>query len=589
MTQSENKICQNCKQNFVIEAEDFRLYEHFEVPPATFCPDCRMIRRLAFRNERNLYKRPCDLCKEEKIMMYPKDASFPVYCFPCWWSDNWDAAQYARDYDFSKPFFEQYKELLFSVPRSGIIKQGKSVGSEYTNRVTDQRRCYLVFGSINNEDCRYSSWINDSKQLHDCYNVLKSERCYDCVDCQQSSNIAFSQESRECLNSWFLFNCRNCSDCFGCVNLRNKNYCIFNEQCSKEEYDQKIAELKFDTPEGFVAAKEKFENLKKIQIVPWAYIYQANDSTGNWVYNSKNVKSAFNCNNVEDARYIYGISNGKDFMDFWQWSAGSEKIYEAINAGIQCANLKFVNECWNQLLDSEYCMNCHSSQDLFGCSGIKKGQYYIFNKQYSESEYHDLKSKIIAQMKEVPYVDKGGRTYRYGEYFPIEISPFAYNETFAQEFFPITKEEAKKNGYPWRDEEKRNYSITLKSKDVPFSARMVSDEISKEVIACEHEGKCNHVCATAFRILKEDLEMHKLSKAPLPKLCPNCRHFDRLSRRNLPKLWSRKCACDYKVYPNSAKHLHHPEGSCLNEFETSYSPEDKAIVYCEPCYQQEVV
>lgn len=586
---SENRNCQNCKKDFVIDAEDFRLYEHFEVPPPTFCAECRTIRRTAFRNEHALYKRKCDLCGEDKIMMYPKDAPFPVYCFPCWWSDNWDASQYAQDYDFSKPFFEQFHSLFLKVPRSGIIKQGKSIDSEYTNRVTDQLRCYLVFGSINNEDCRYSSWINDSKQVFDCYNVLKSERCYDCVDCQQSSNLAFSQESRECLNSWFLFNCRNCSDCFGCVNLRNKNYCIFNEQYSKEEYEKKIAELNLDTLEGFMAAREKFENLKKTQIMPWAYIYQANDCTGNWIINSKNIKNSFGCNNVEDGRYLYGISNGKDLMDLWQWSAGSEKIYEAINVGIQCSNLKFVNECWNQLIDSEYSMNCHSSKNLFGCSGIKKGEFRILNKQYSREEYDAMTSKIKQHMNEMPYTDKGGRIYKYGEFFPIELSPFAYNETFAQEYFPITKEQAEKNGYPWREEDKRNYSVTLKAKDVPFSPRMVSEEISKEIIECEHAGTCNHGCSNAFRILKEDLEMHKLAKTPLPKMCPNCRHFDRLSRRNLPRLWPRHCACDYKVYPNTTKHLNHPEGPCPNEFETSYSPEDTAIVYCESCYQQEIV
>ena len=60
--QSETKQCQNCKNDFTIEPDDFGFYEKMQVPAPTFCPDCRAQRRFAFRNERNFYKRECDLC-----------------------------------------------------------------------------------------------------------------------------------------------------------------------------------------------------------------------------------------------------------------------------------------------------------------------------------------------------------------------------------------------------------------------------------------------------------------------------------------------------------------------------------------------
>ena len=52
----EIKQCQNCKQNFVIEPEDFEFYEKVKVPAPTFCPECRFQRRTAFRNERKLFR-----------------------------------------------------------------------------------------------------------------------------------------------------------------------------------------------------------------------------------------------------------------------------------------------------------------------------------------------------------------------------------------------------------------------------------------------------------------------------------------------------------------------------------------------------
>ncbi len=46
----ETKTCQNCKKEFQIEPEDFAFYEKINVPPPTFCPECRMIRRMMFLN-----------------------------------------------------------------------------------------------------------------------------------------------------------------------------------------------------------------------------------------------------------------------------------------------------------------------------------------------------------------------------------------------------------------------------------------------------------------------------------------------------------------------------------------------------------
>ena len=57
---SEKKICQNCRGEFTLEPDDFSFYEKIKVPPPTFCFDCRLQRKLAFVNERTLFKRKCD-------------------------------------------------------------------------------------------------------------------------------------------------------------------------------------------------------------------------------------------------------------------------------------------------------------------------------------------------------------------------------------------------------------------------------------------------------------------------------------------------------------------------------------------------
>ena len=149
---SETKQCQSCRQSFTITHDDFAFYEKIKVPPPTFCPECRMVRRMASTNERVLYKRNCDLSGNSILSMFPADAPFPVYGTEDWYSDNWDPYSYGMDYDFSRPFFEQFLELQNKVPRMALVKQGQSVNSEYTHRVDNSRNCYMMFRASSPEN-----------------------------------------------------------------------------------------------------------------------------------------------------------------------------------------------------------------------------------------------------------------------------------------------------------------------------------------------------------------------------------------------------------------------------------------------------
>jgi len=186
--------------------------------------------------------------------------------------------------------------------------------------------------------------------------------------------------------------------------------------------------------------------------------------------------------------------------------------------------------------------------------------------------YEELVPKIIKHMNDMPYIDKKGRIYKYGEFFPPELSPFCYNETIAQEYFPLTKEQAIEQGYKWKDKEERNYTIDIRTKDIPNDIKDVDETIINKVIECKHQGKCNEQCTEAFKIIPDEYQFYKRMNLPLPHLCPNCRYYQRLKQRNPLKLWHRKCM---------------KEG-CTNEFETSYSPDRPEIIYCEKCYQREV-
>ena len=133
----------------------------------------------------------------------------------------------------------------------------------------------------------------------------------------------------------------------------------------------------------------------------------------------------------------------------------------------------------------------------------------ILNKVYTEKEFQKLREEIIKQMSSMPYLDKVGRRYEYGEFFPIELSPFTYNETLVQEFFPITKEVALERGYPWRDQNVKNFEITIAENKIPDNIDNVNEDILKEVLECVHKGNCHHQCNTAFKIADYEFKFYK--------------------------------------------------------------------------------
>ena len=80
----ETKKCAKCSGEFVIEETDKNFYEMVKVPEPTFCPECRFIRRLTFRNDRTLYKRACEMCKKDVISIYQAYGGVKVVCQKCW-------------------------------------------------------------------------------------------------------------------------------------------------------------------------------------------------------------------------------------------------------------------------------------------------------------------------------------------------------------------------------------------------------------------------------------------------------------------------------------------------------------------------
>lgn len=547
--------CKQCNQSFDITDWDRQFYAKMDVPEPIFCPNCRQQRRLSYANQINLYKRKCDATGEDVISHYHKDSPLKVFKQDYWMSDKHEGLDYGRDFDFNRPFFEQWRELADDVPRPALYGALMfNENSEYVNYAGYNKNCYMIFDSDYNWDCYYSLGLNKSKSCADCFRSKECELCYECIDCYQSYKLFYSQDSDNCSNSAFLKNCIGCKHCFMCSNLKNKEYYIFNQKFDKEKYKKLVSSLsKHSELEKYIKDWGEF----KIKS-PQKYMHgvQNENVLGDYLVQSKDSDYCFDSMELWDCKYFTrSFGSAKDCMDCDECGDKVELLYESAYTGFNFQKSRFVAFCISESSNLDYCHFCFFSSDLFGCVGLKRKKYCIFNKQYSKEEFEDLKSRIIGHMKKTSAI--AGQAGEWGENIPAKYSDFAYNETIAQEYYPLTKKQVIGNGWLWRDEDKNEYKPA--TAQVPDDSQLADKTICSELFACE-------VCKRNYKIVEQELKFYKEQKITIPKKCFYCRHKNRFDLRNPRILVDRKC------------------DKCGVDVKTTYQPDSPWIVYCEKCY-----
>jgi hypothetical protein len=348
-------------------------------------------------------------------------------------------------------------------------------------------------------------------------------------------------------------------------NLRNKSYVFKNQQYTREQYMEKMKEYDLSSFTEREKLNDEFKNLiENDSIHRFAVNERTVNSTGSLLYDCKNILNSFEVDVGEDCKYIYGGPGVKDSMDLYHVGYNIELCYECQGC-TRISNSQFCHLCYDDL-NVSYSDTCQNSQNLFGCVSVKKGEYMIFNKKYSKEEYLELKEKIIEHMRQ---------TGEYGEFFPPSIAPIYYNETQGNLYAPLTKEEALAKGWHWEENLPGTFSKeTISSADIPDKIEDVSEDYLKQIFCCS-------VCSKNYNIVPDELSFYKREGIPLPRKCPNCRYKRRFDLRPLRRLWHRSCMCTNENHDHAS--------ICPNEFETPYAPDRPEKVFCESCYQKEVL
>ncbi len=563
------KTCANlwCRKSFEVTDSDLQFLDKvspviggkkLSLPPPSLCYDCRQQRRLAMRNERNLYKRTCDLCKRAVISIYTPDSAHTVYCPECWWGDKWDPLVFGRPFDPSRPFFTQFGELYAATPKMSTFRMDSDINSDYTHDGYRLKNCYFIFDGEQAYDCFYGECYVKIKDCCDFLYITDSELCYECIHCQNCFDLRYSSFCRNCSGSAFLLDCISCKNCIGCVNLAQKEYHIFNESVGKEEFNRRKAEMNLHTHSGVMRLRDEARKffLKHPRKAVRGVMNES--ATGDNIIGCKDSFDCFDCLDLRDCKHCTGcMMGGQDMQDVDAWGDRLTLAYNCAYVGAGSQNLigcYYTALTVSDLMYSIFCMT--NSSNLLGCVALKKMKNCILNRQYPQSEYENLVHEIVAKMQKVG---------EWGAFFPPEISAFGYNETVAQDYYPLSKEEVVKRGWKWRDvrEEIPNTERVIKARSLPDSIGDIPDDILNWAVRCEETGK-------PFKLQKSELDLYRRMQIPVPRRHFESRHALRRSFRNPRKLWDRECA------------------KCRKPIATSYAPERSEIVYCENCYLKEV-
>ncbi len=565
----ETKKCKISGQEFFVTDKDMEFYDKISpvfagqkylIPSPTLCPDERQRRRLAFRNERKLYHRKCDKSGNQIISIYSPDKPYTVYDQKIWWGDDWSPIDYGAKFDFDTPFFEQFQSLQLRVPRVNLFAKNCE-NAEFTNHTDHIKNCYLCVDTANSEHIYYSKWVIDCKNCFDCYQIERCQYCHECQYCINTYKSAFCflcDDSSDCLFSYRLQNCQNC---LFCTHLRGKQYCIMNQQYSKEEYEKKKQELETKTPEQIKKLKQIYNKFVKNNPREHLIINNSENVFWDFINHSKNIFYGFETLESENLRYCFEDIWMKDSYDAYESWFECEQQYETHASN----RVKFSSFCSlgydnSFLLYTELCNN---SQNCFGCIGLKKQKHCIFNTSYSEHEYQLLCGKIIDHMKS---------TREWWEFFPHELSPFGYDETVAQEYFPLSEKEVLERWWKWKwAEETSSYHgayytpLTIDEydeKNVGYNrAQKNIDELLSGILLCEITQK-------PFKVIRQELASYIENWLALPTKHPDVRHIERLQSRNQRKLYESNCS------------------DCGEGIITTYAPKEHTRIVCENCYKK---
>lgn len=505
------RLCPESGQSWELTADMLKRCQTYGIPPSTLAPLTRLQHTRVFMCGPDFYLRATSDGKR-LITTYDPDSPVSLISSKDWnlKQRNDEFMQYGQPVDPARPFFEQWRAFSNAVPRPALLQDAVSENSDWSAFCIEVQNDYYGYSCSNSSDCLYCEYEGGCQNSVDLTACDRASWSYDCVRSDDISQVVWSERCFQSVNLTFCLNCDNCQDCFGCSNLKNKRYCFLNEQLTKEDYAERLAQI--DLGDSRVVHEWK----TRIQHEVWQHaerraVFTLNTerSHGDDLIGSRDVEGV-SLGECERTYNAFGMFQAKDCSDIIG-CLYTERCHYAQHL-VNGYDVRFSSFC-TRCVDVEYSEYLTDCEHCFGCIGLSKKKYCIFNIQYTEDEYWRLVDALKTAM-----LQRG----EYGEFFPYDCSLIAYNSSNADIFFPLTKQEIERRGARWFDfaQHQALNPPTQTISVLPTKLADTTDAVLTQTFACEKSGRL-------YRIVKPELEWHRKFNLALPRLHPTIRRKQR--------------------------------------------------------------
>ncbi len=397
-------------EEWMMDEEEISWYKKFYVPPSPYSPKARLWHLAAIGWSAYQWWWNKHPETGQPILSYVHPAS-GIKVLP---DTEWFAKDFSDTYltpSFERSVFDQFRELQLKVPVNAtrnVKEPENSIASvsagdvnSYFAQASRSRNCVYVADCMDAEDC---------VECSACENIRE---CYRVSHCQRMFRCGFANECMDCQTSSFIFDCRNCEFCFGATNKRNKKYLWWNEQLTKEEWEQRIATIKPSSYAWLQEFKARYMNMIGSESIwPESFNSQSQGCIGEYMLRCTNCRYSFFGLDSRDNYFGFGFYNASN--NAFATAIVGENNYQSGTNG-ESSNTKFSTSLV-RCDDLEYSFNCYDCTHCFGCVGLRHKTFCIFNKQYTEDAYWKLLDELKCHM-----LEKG----EYGRPLPIKFS-FSY-------------------------------------------------------------------------------------------------------------------------------------------------------------------
>lgn len=327
------RVCAISGERFEVTANDLDYYRKLGVPVPKLSPPERMrLLMCHFHEGKKLYNRKCDLSGKDIISIYPANHERPVFHQSIWHGDEWDAMEYGRSYRPELSFFEQWQALRKEVP-AFALDNVRNENSEYAHRITLSKNVYL--STIIHHQCEniiHCFYMVESRDCIDCYLCTACELLYEVAHANKCYACLYCASIEGCRNCLFSANLKGCHDCFMCYGLRNKSFCVKNQQLSEVEYKAYLSKIKPFTYKAIQRLKARSQILFKGEPQPYAHLLNCEGVEGDYCTSCNSCYDVFNVIRSENCRYMVNTGMARDCRDTYDAGASLELFYNSIGS-----------------------------------------------------------------------------------------------------------------------------------------------------------------------------------------------------------------------------------------------------------------